>query len=186
MRNRTLPVALLSLAAACAVEDRAAGTTADLSCFGGRVLSFRDLVAEVVIPAGEDCGRGSFHVVFTRSGDTLATLTESRSGTVGFIGTSDVDGDGRGEFFVATIAADASGRGALFAYTETAAGIDRFPLASLEGAQLEGYLGHDRFGFGGADQLVRAFPRTGADTAWFGYSHGERRWAPIPRPAWVR
>lgn len=185
-RLHSAAVLLLALTAACAVEDRAPESTVDVSCFGGRVLSFRDLVAEVVIPPGEDCVSGSFHVAFTRGGDTLTTLTESRTGTVGFIGTSDVDGDGRGEFFVATIAADAAGRGALFAYTETAQGIERFPLASLEGAQLEGYMGHDRFGFGGADQLVRAFPRTGADTAWFGYSHGERRWVPIPRPAWVR
>jgi hypothetical protein len=187
MRLRELPATLLLLSlSACGIEERAPEAAADTSCFGARVLSFRDLSAEVVIPPGEDCASGSYHIVFVRGTDTLTTLTESRTGTVGFIGTSDVDGDGRGEFFVATIAADAAGRGALFAYSETANGIERFPLASLEGAQLEGYQGHDRFGFGGADQLVRAFPRAGADTAWFGYSHGEKRWSPIPRPAWVR
>jgi hypothetical protein len=49
-----------------------------------------------------------------------------------------------------------------------------------------GYAGHDRFGFGGADQLVRAFPRVGADTAWFAYAAAERRWRAISRPNWVR
>ena len=57
---------------------------------------------------------------------------------------------------------------------------------ALDSAQLGGYAGHDRFGFGGNDQLVRAFPRAGADTAWFGYSHATGKWAAIPRPDWVR
>lgn len=62
-----------------------------------------------------------------------------------------------------------------------------FPLAALDAAQLEGYGGADRFGFGGGDQLVRAFPRgVAGDTAWFGYSHGERRWQAIARPSWIR
>lgn len=170
----------------CTAEERAPAVTVDTSCFGGRVLSFRDLVAEVVIPAGEDCVTGSFQVVFTRTDDTLATLTETRVGTVGFIGTADVDSDGRGEFFVATIATGGDARGSLFAYTEGENGINRFPITPLDSAQLVGYAGQDRFGFGGGDQLVRAFPRAGADTAWFGYSHGEGRWTTIPRPAWLR
>lgn len=185
--RRAHPLVLLPLwLAACAVEDRAPAAASDTSCFGSRVLSYRDLVAEVVIPAGEDCVAGTFQVVFTRGEDTLSTLTETRTGSVGFIGTSDVDGDGRGEFFVATFAGDAAARGALYAYTDGENGINRFPISPLAEEQLEGYSGHDRFGFGGADQLVRAFPRAGADTAWFGYSHGERRWSPIPRPSWVR
>ena len=186
MRTRPLLASLLLLGAACDMQDRAPAAAPDTSCFGGRVLSFRDLMAEVVIPAGEDCVSGTFQVVFIRGEDTLTTLTETRNGTVGFIGTADVDGDGRGEIFVATIGADSAAHGALFAYTETENGINRFHLATLDAAQLEGYAGHDRFGFGGADQLVRAFPRAGADTAWFGYSHGERRWSPIARPSWVR
>lgn len=185
MRPAILMVVALPLAA-CVAEERVPASPADAACRGARVLSFRDLSAEVLIPEGEDCASGSFQVVFTRGEDTLATLTETRAGTVGFIGTADVDGDGRGEFFVATIAADSAARGALYAYTEQENGINRFPLAALEEAQLDGYRGHDRFGFGGADQLVRAFPRAGADTAWFGYSHGERRWQAIPRPPWLR
>ncbi len=191
MRRAPTPLLVVTLSAAfalaaCVAEDRAPASAETGSCRGARVLSFRDLSAEVLIPAGEDCVSGSFQVVFTRGEDTLATLTETRTGTVGFIGTADVDGDGRGEFFVATIAADPAARGAIYAYTEQENGINRFPIAALDDAQLEGYAGHDRFGFGGADQLVRAFPRAGADTAWFGYSHGERRWQPIPRPSWVR
>ena len=188
--HHTLPLALLF--AACSPQDRMPAPVADTSCFGSRVLSFQDLVAEVVIPAGEDCAIGSFIVVFTRGGDTLASLTETRVGSVGFIGTADVDGDGRGEFFVSTSGTGGTGgidgdvRGALFAYTEGATGITRLALAPLDSAQLVGYAGQDRFGFGGADQLVRAFPRAGADTAWFGYSHGEGRWNAIARPAWVR
>ena len=174
------------LLAACSAQERKPATIADTSCFGSRVLSFQDLVAEVVIPAGEDCSSGSFDVVFTRGVDTLATLTETRVGSVGFIGTADVDVDGRGEFFVSTSGTTDDARGALFAFTEGAAGIARLALAPLDSAQLVGYTGQDRFGFGGADQLVRAFPRTGVDTAWFGYSHGEGRWNAIPRPAWVR
>jgi hypothetical protein len=176
-----LPLLLI----ACAVEDRAP-TPVDAACFGNRVLSFGDLMAEVVIPAGETCATGTFQVVFTRGADTLSTLTETRVGTVGFIGTADVDADGRGEFFVATIGADSAARGALYAYTEAANEINRFALAALDSSQLAGYAGHDRFGFGGADQLVRAFPRAAADTAWFGYSHAERRWNAIARPAWLR
>ncbi len=189
MRSRaTIPFAPLALLVlfGCTVEERAPAATIDTSCFGGRVLSFRDLVAEVVIPAGEDCVAGSFQVVFTRAGDTLATLTETRTGTVGFIGTADVDSDGRGEFFVATIATGGDARGSLFAYTEGVNGINRFPLSPLDSTQLVGYAGQDRFGFGGADQLVRAYPRTGPDTAWFAYSHGEGRWVPVPRPLWLR
>jgi hypothetical protein len=178
----TLPVLL----AACATQEREPAPVADTSCFGSRVLSFQDLVAEVVIPAGEDCASGSFVVVFTRGGDTLQSLTETRVGSVGFIGTADVDADGRGEFFVSTSGGTGDARGALFAFTEGAAGIARLALAPLDSAQLVGYAGQDRFGFGGADQLVRAFPRAGADTAWFGYSHGESRWNAIARPAWVR
>lgn len=182
------PVVILVLLSACAAEERApaAAAAADPACTQGRVLSFQDLVAEVTIPTGESCASGTFRVVFTRAGDTLQSLTETRDGTVGFIGTADVDGDGRGEFFVATMGSGADQRGALFAYTERADGITRLALAALDSAQLTGYAGHDRFGFGGGDQLVRAFPRAGADTAWFGYSHGEGKWAAIDRPAWVR
>ena len=186
MRRPHLIPLLVLVAAACAPEARAPEVAVDTSCFGGRVLSFRDLVAEVVIPQGERCDSGSFQVVFTRGGDTLETLTENRVGTVGFIGTADVDGDGRGEFFVSTESTDAEALGALFAYTETPHGPGRLVLAPLDSAQREGYAGHDRFGFGGGDQLVRAFPRAGADTAWFGYAHGTKRWNAIKRPAWVR
>lgn len=181
---RVLPFALVL--AACSAQERVPAAAADTSCFGSRVLSFQDLVAEVVIPAGEDCSSGSFQVVFTRGDDTLATLTETREGSVGFIGTADVDADGRGEFFVSTSGAQDGARGGLFAYTESTQGITRLALAPLDSAQLVGYAGQDRFGFGGADQLVRAFPRVGGDTAWFGYSHGEGRWNTIERPAWLR
>lgn len=185
MRLLRLAPALL-VAAACTTQERTPASTADTSCFGSRVLSFQDLVAEVVIPAGEDCSGGSFQVVFTRDGDTLATLSETREGTVGFIGTADVDGDGKGEFFVSTSSSGTERRGALFAFTEDATGIARLALAPLTAEQLAGYAGGDRFGFGGGDQLVRAFPRAAGDTAWFGYSHGEGRWNAIERPSWVR
>ena len=186
--NRTLTAALTTAftLAACSAQERTPAAVADTSCFGSRVLSFQDLVAEVTIPSGENCSAGSFQVVFTRGADSLTTLAERREGSVGFIGTADVDGDGQGEFFVSTSGTDGDARGALFAYTEGAAGITRLALAPLDSAQLYGYAGHDRFGFGGADQLVRAFPRAGADTAWFGYSHGESRWNAIARPVWLR
>lgn len=185
MRRFALALAALSLAA-CG-SDRAPEVAADTSCFGTRVLSYRDLVAEVVIPAGESCDSGSFVIVFTRGADTLRTLVETRNGSVGFIGTADVDADGLGEFFVATHGSDAERRGTLYAYAEGNSGIERFTLAPLGDDQLEGYAGHDRFGFGGADQLVRAFPvGASGDTAWFGYSHGESRWNRITRPSWVR
>ncbi len=183
---RLAPLVALVALAACAKEAPAPAVVADTSCFGSRVLSFQDLAAEVVIPAGESCASGTFDVVFTRGADTLATLHETRDGTVGFIGTADVDGDGKGEFFVATIGTGDDRRGALYAYTDGAAGIARLPLAALDSAQLAGYAGHDRFGFGGGDQLVRAFPRATGDTAWFGYSHGEGKWSAIDRPAWIR
>jgi hypothetical protein len=183
MRRALAALALFSLG--CTAER--AVTTADTSCFGTRVLSFRDLVGEVVIPSGEACAAGTFQLVFTRGSDTLVTLTEERTGTVGFIGTSDVNGDGRGEFFVATYADDSSRAGTLYGYTEGTNGIERFTLAPLDSAQRAGYAGGDRFGFGGGDQLVRAFPRgVAGDTAWFGYSHGESRWVSIERPSWVR
>lgn len=189
MRIASVRPALLIASAltlvACAKEERPP-VAADTSCFGRRVLSFQDLMAEVVIPGGEDCARGSFQVVFTRGADTLARLTETREGAVGFIGTADVDGDGRGEFFVSTIGTTEERRGALFAFTEDSTGIARLELAALSPEQLTGYAGQDRFGFGGGDQLVRAFPRAAGDTAWFGYSHGERRWNAIERPSWVR
>jgi hypothetical protein len=185
MRTLSLLPAVLLLAA-CAADRPEPEPVVDRSCFGNRVLSYQDLVAEVVIPAGEDCARGSFQVVFTRGDDTLQTLTETRVGTVGFIGTADVDADGRGEFFVATFGTDAERRGALFAYAEGSEGITRLALAALDSAQLVGYAGQDRFGFGGADQLVRAFPRAAGDTAWFGYSHGESRWVAVERPSWLR
>ncbi|MBX3133564.1 MAG: hypothetical protein KF689_09300 [Gemmatimonadaceae bacterium] len=183
---RRLLLVLAAVALSACGSDRAPAV-ADTSCFGTRVLSYRDLVAEVLIPAGESCESGSFVIVFTRGDDSLRTLVETRVGTVGFIGTADVDGDGRGEFFVATHGADAERRGTLFAYAEGTSGIERFPLASLADEQLEGYAGQDRFGFGGANQLVRAYPvGTAGDTAWFGYSHGEARWDRITRPSWVR
>jgi hypothetical protein len=181
---RVLPV-LVALVA-CAPKEAPPAAVVDASCFGSRVLSFQDVVAEVVIPAAEPCASGTFQVVFTRGADTLQTLTETRVGTVGFIGTADVDGDGKGEFFVSTIGTDAEKRGVLFAYTDGPQGIARLPLAALDSTQLAGYAGHDRFGFGGGDQLVRAFPRAAGDTAWFGYSHGESKWAAIERPSWVR
>jgi hypothetical protein len=185
MRRPSLALALL-LSAACATE-RSAPASADLTCFGTRILSYRDLVAEVVIPSGESCESGTFQMVFTRGADTLQVLTETRSGTVGLIGTADVDGDGRGEFFVTTQATDSSARGTIYAYTDGTAGITRFTLAPLSAEQLTAYTGGDRFGFGGADQLVRAYPIGAAgDTAWFGYSHGEQRWNRIERPDWVR
>lgn len=181
------PFAFALLAAACAGEPARDPVAQDPACFGNRVLSYQDVTAEVVIPAGERCEDGSFQLVFTRGADTLATLTETRVGTVGFIGTSDVDGDGRGEFFVATFSTDSAASGQLYAYTDGTAGIARFPLAVLDSAQLAGYSGHDRFGFGGGDQLVRAFPIGAAgDTAWFGYSHGEAKWSKVDRPSWVR
>lgn len=183
MRRALLVLSIF--AAACTKES--AVSTADTSCFGTRILSFRDLVGEVVIPSGESCATGSFQIVFTRGGDTLVTLTEERTGTVGFIGTADVNGDGRGEFFVATYADDSARAGTLYGYTEGTSGIERIQLAQLDSAQRAGYTGGDRFGFGGADQLVRAFPRgVAGDTAWFGYSQGESRWVNIERPSWVR
>ncbi len=183
MRRSVAAAAVFALA--CSAE--APAPVADTSCFGTRILSYRDLVAEVVIPTGESCASGSFQVVFTRGADTLQTLTETRTGSVGFIGTADVDGDGRGEFFVATHSADSARTGTLYAYTDGSAGISRFTLALLTAEQLEGYAGNDRFGFGGADQLVRAFPRgTAGDTAWFGYSHGESSWKSVSRPGWLR
>lgn len=181
---RRLAVAAAFLTLACNAERPT--PTADTSCFGTRILSYRDLVAEVVIPVGESCASGSYQIVFTRGADTLQTLTETRSGTVGFIGTADVDGDGRGEFFVATYTEDSTRSGTLYAYTDGADGIARFAIAPLTAEQLSGYSGNDRFGFGGADQLVRAFPRAAGDSAWFGYSHGQRNWQAIERPSWVR
>lgn len=184
------PAALVALAlvtAACAGEPPQEIVAQDPACFGNRVLSYQDISAEVVIPAGETCASGTFQLVFTRGADTLATLQETRVGTVGFIGTSDVDGDGRGEFFVATFSTDSAATGKLYAYTDGTAGIARFALAALDSTQLAGYAGHDRFGFGGGDQLVRAFPvGTAGDTAWFGYSHGESKWSKVERPSWVR
>jgi hypothetical protein len=182
MRRLVAAAAVFTLA--CTAETPA--PVADTSCFGTRILSYRDLVAEVVIPTGESCASGSYSIVFTRGADTLQTLTETRSGSVGFIGTADVDGDGRGEFFVATYSDDSTKSGTLYAYTDGTAGITRFTLAALTAEQLAGHTGNDRFGFGGADQLVRAFPRAAGDTAWFGYSHGESSWKEIARPAWVR
>lgn len=126
-------------------------------------------------------------MVFTRGADTLQTLTETRTGPVGFIGTADVNGDGRGEFIVATYTEDSTRTGTLYAYSDSDAGIVRFPIADLAADQREGYAGGDRFGFGGADQLVRAYPRgTAGDSAWFAYSHGESKWTAIERPSWVR
>lgn len=184
MRRPALVLALL-VSAACTAE-RAAPTT-DMGCFGTRILSYRELVAEVVIPSGESCASGTFQMVFTRGLDTLQILTETRTGTVGLIGTADVDGDGRGEFLVTTQATDSTARGVLYAYTDGEAGIARFTIAPLSEEQLAGYTGGDRFGFGGANQLVQAYPVGAAgDTAWFGYSHGERRWNRIARPDWVR
>ncbi len=184
MRRTALVLALL-LTGACSAER--AAPTADTTCFGTRILSYRDLVAEVVIPPGESCESGTFQMVFTRGVDTLQVLTETRSGTVGLIGTADVDGDGRGEFFVTTQATDSSARGTLYAYTDGAAGIARFAVSALAEDQLSEYRGGDRFGFGGANQLVRAYPLgTSGDTAWFGYSHGQQRWNRIDRPDWVR
>ena len=176
---------LLTAGGACSAERRSQ-PVADAACFGTRVLSFEDLRAEVFIPAAEPCERGTFSVVFTRGGDTVATLAETREGTVGFIGIADLNADGRGEFFVATHTADSAARGALFGYTDRAGSIERFPIAPLDSAQLAGYAGHDRFGFGGVDQLVRAFPRGGADTVWFGYSFAQNRWRSVARPNWVR
>ncbi len=180
--------ALALLAAGCAGEPPAVATVPpDPACFGTRVLSFQDVTAEVMIPEGESCANGSFRLIFARGSDTLASLEETRVGTVGFIGTSDVNGDGRGEFFVATFSTDSAATGMLYAYTDATGGIERFPLAALDSTQLMGYAGRDRFGFGGGDQLVRGFPTgTAGDTAWFGYSHGESKWASITRPSWVR
>jgi hypothetical protein len=183
MRRIAPVIALLTLA--CTPKSPA--KTSDAACFGTRILSYRELVAEVEIPAGESCESGTFQLVFTRGLDTLQTLTETRSGTVGFIGTADVDGDGRGEFFVATYTEDSTRSGTLYAYTDGAEGIAQFTLAPLSAEQLDGYVGNDRFGFGGANQLVRAFPHaTTGDTLWFGYSHGESRWQAIARPDWLR
>lgn len=182
--RRLLPIALAALAA-CAPD--APPPQVDTSCFGTRILSYRDLVAEVVIPVGESCASGSFQIVFTQGTDTLQTLTETRTGTVGFIGTADVNGDGRGEFIIATLTDDSTRTGTLYAYSDTDAGIVRFPIAELAVDQRTGYAGGDRFGFGGADQLVRAYPRgTAGDSAWFAYSHGESKWMAIERPSWVR
>ena len=182
--RRIAPVMAL-LAMACSAKPPE--STSDAACFGTRILSYRELVAEVVIPAGESCESGSFQLVFTRGLDTLESLTETRSGTVGFIGTADVDGDGRGEFFVATYTEDSLRSGTLYGYTDGAEGIARFDLAPLTAEQLGEYAGNDRFGFGGANQLVRAFPRASTgDTLWFGYSHGETRWQAIERPSWLR
>lgn len=189
MPRRPLATALVaaSLLAACAPSDRPDDTAeADPACFGGRVLSFRDLVAEVVIPEGESCDAGSFVVHFTRGADTLASLVETREGTVGFLGTSDINGDDRGEFFIATAALTEGRRGMLYAYSDSPDGPVRLPIAELDSAQLRGYGGGDRFGFGGADQLVRAFPRADGDTAWFGYSFQDSRWTYVPRPDWLR
>jgi hypothetical protein len=185
IRRFALILAAAGTALAC-TADRRAPSVADGACFGARVLSFQDLVAEVVIPPGEACDQGSFTVVFSRGTDTLATLRETRDGTVGFIGTADVNGDGRGEFFIATRSTDTEQRGALFAYTDSAGVVGRLTLAALDSTQRAGYGGQDRFGFGGGDQLVRAFPRVGGDTAWYGYSHGESRWVTIARPSWLR
>lgn len=185
MRSLVLiPAALLAVA--CNTEQRSP-VVLDPECFGTRVLSFRDLTAEVLIPTDESCERGTFRVVFTRGADTLQTLEEERVGTVGFIGTADVDADGLGEFFVATQALDEEARGVLYAYTERSNGIQRFELAELTAEQLEGYAGRDRFGFGGADRLVRGFPvGTGADTAWFAYNNGTQTWNRVERPDWLR
>jgi hypothetical protein len=183
MRRLAAVTAILALA--CTAETPA--PVADTACFGTRILSYRDLVAEVVIPAGESCASGTVQIVFTRGTDTLQTLSETRSGTVGFIGTADVDGDGRGEFFVATYTEDSTRSGTLYAYTDGVDGIARFNLAPLTAEQLAAYAGNDRFGFGGANQLVRAFPNaTTGDTLWFGYSHGETAWQAIERPSWLR
>lgn len=180
-------LALSALALAACGGERPEQTVLDPACFGTRVLSFEDLTAEVIIPEGEPCDRGTFRIVFTRGADTLQTLNEMRLGTVGFIGTADVDGDGRGEFFVATHGADAKARGVLYAYTEGPDSIGRFQLAPLSTEQLEGYGGGDRFGFGGADRLVRGFPvGARADTAWYSYSHGELKWNRVERPYWLR
>lgn len=185
VRSAALITALF--ATACAEKAPEVVETPDPACFGNRVLSFQDVSAEVVIPSGESCETGTFRVIFTRGADTLATLEESRIGSVGFIGTSDVDGDGRGEFFVATFSADSAAIGMLYAFTDATTGILKFPLAELDSTQRVGYAGRDRFGFGGGDQLVRAFPRgVAGDTAWFGYSHGQSTWTTIERPSWVR
>jgi hypothetical protein len=189
MSSRVLrPAVLALLLASCTAEDRAPDGAAagDPACFGSRVLTYQTLMAEVLIPAGETCASGSFQVVFTRGADTLASLTETRRGVVGFIGTADVDGDGRGEFFVATSTEGTNARGELYAYTDGGDDIRRLPLAPLDSAQRVGYDGGDRFGFGGGNQLVRAFPKAGGDSAWYGYSHGESKWVAIERPSWLR
>lgn len=178
--------AITLVVAACTAEERPPETTSAEACFGSRVLSYRDLVAEVVIPSDERCGEGTFTVVFTRGGDTLGRFPEERHGIVGFIGTADVNADGRGEFFVATTSTSTDAAGELYAYRETEGGVERMPLAALTDQQREGYTGGDRFGFGAPDQLVRAFPRGGSDTAWYGYEYELGRWVEIVRPSWLR
>lgn len=186
-RMRSAGTLALLLLAGCPGERKTPSVAeSDPACFGSRVLSYQTLYAEVLIPPGETCAEGSFVVVFTRGQDTLASLTETRRGVVGFIGTADVDGDGRGEFFISTSAEGTTARGELYAYTDIGEDIRRLPLAPLDSAQLAGYNGGDRFGFGGANQLVRAFPRGGSDSAWYGYSHGESKWLVIERPSWLR
>lgn len=181
----TLALVALTLAA-CGRPDQETAAAADPACFGSRVLSFQDLVAEVVIPSGEQCDRGSFVVHFTRGADTVASLVEERVGTVGFIGTADVDGDGRGEFFVATSSLDGTAQGALFAYTETAAGLARLGIAPLDEAQRSDHAGGDRFGFGGTDRLVRTYARASGDSVWLAYRFADARWMPTTRPDWLR
>lgn len=188
--RRPARLAAVLLLAACARQETADApdvAAADPACFGSRVLAYQDLTAEVVIPPGETCETGTFIVFFTRGADTLAQLIEPREGTVGFIGTADVNGDGRGEFFIATSALSGERRGILHSYTDSPMeGPVRLPLAGLTDAQREGYAGGDRFGFGGTDQLVRAHAKVTGDTVWFAYAFRDARWEPVDRPAWVR
>lgn len=182
LRKLSPIVAAMAVFVACTPADRSAELAADdLDCFGSRVLSFQDVVAEVIIPPEESCSQGSFVIHFTRGMDTLISLTERRTGNVGFIGTSDIDGDGRGEFFVST---DTD----LFVYADTKTGPIRLPLADLSQEQsssrLEG--GMDHFGFGAPDLLVRGVPSAAGDTTWYGYSFSGTQWAVIEKPTWIR
>ena len=66
-------VVLVVVACAAPEKEPAPISAVDVACLSSRVLSYQDLAAEVLIPAGETCGSGSFQVVFTRGDAMMAT-----------------------------------------------------------------------------------------------------------------
>lgn len=136
-------------------------------CDYNKTLRWRDVLATVSVPQGENCAAGRLRI-FAQSGKRTLALDTRRQGIVAESWIGDFSGDGKAEILVAIAReiskGNAAEQGELLAFRAAGDMLKPVDIAPLDPAQLAIHGGQDMFRVHD-EKLIRRFPRSDVTSA---------------------